>query len=232
MQYMADGLKAAFNLLFHMDQNVLIIVVTTLKICLGATAVSTIIGIPIGIFLGIKDFFGKKLLLSLINLGMGVPPVVIGLLICFLFWRSGPLGLLDVIYTPQGVALAQVVLSLPIIIGLTATTFQAIDKNMFLVVKSMGATPIRKWIILFQEARYGILAAIIAGMGRNFAEVGAAMMVGANVFHSTQILTTSIVLEVGRGNFPKAVALAFILIAITFLLTAFLTFLQKGGKRA
>jgi tungstate transport system permease protein len=231
MDLIYDGLVKAFELVTTLDTELFIVVMTTLKVCLTAVAISTLIGLPVGILLGLKDFPGRRIILSIINVGMGIPPVVAGLWICVLFWRSGPLGNFEVLYTQKALILAQVVVSLPIVTGLVASTFQGIDQNFLLLIRSMGATRFQGWFLLIKQTRIGILAAIIAGLGRVFAEVGAAMMVGANVFHETQILTTSIVSEVGQGHFDVAFAISFVLLGITFSLTGFLTFLQKGGKR-
>lgn len=232
MELIMDGLREAFRLIFSLDTDLFIIVKTTLIVCLSSVLISTILGMPLGIFLGLKEFPGKRIILSIINLGMGMPPVVAGLWICVLFWRSGPFGNFGILFTKQAVILAQVVVSLPIIIGLTATAFQQIEKDMLVLIKSMGATSVQGWVLLVKQARYGLYAAIIAGLGRVFAEVGAAMMVGASMKGDTEILTTAIVTQVGRGRFDVALGISFILLSITFGLTAFLTFLQKGGKRA
>ncbi|MDF2557361.1 MAG: ABC-type tungstate transport permease protein [Bacillales bacterium] len=232
MELVWNGLIEAFKLIMTFDKELFIVVKITLKVCLSAIGISTLIGVPMGMILGLKEFPGKRLILSIINLGMGVPPVVVGLAICVLFWRSGPFGQFDILFTQKAIILAQVVLSLPIVTGFVSTAFQSIDKNLILLVRSMGATKIQTTFIYLRQVRFGIFAAVIAGLGRVLAEVGAAQMVGASVYRETTILTTTIVQQVNMGRFDVAMAVSFILLAISFLLTAFLTFLQKGGKKA
>lgn len=204
----------------------------TIKVSLTAVVISTIFGIPFGVLLGLKRFRGRKFILVIVNILMGLPPVVAGLWITILLWRSGPLGDLSLLFTPTAIVMAQVLVSLPIITGLTASAFQQIDEKMLLQIKALGATKLQMLKILLLETRVSILAAIIAGFGRVIAEVGAAQMVGGNLLGETRILTTSIVMEVSKGNFDIAFALSFILMAIAFFITFLLTILQQRSKKA
>lgn len=204
----------------------------TIRVSMTAVAISTVLGIPLGILLGLKRFRGRKFILVIVNILMGLPPVVAGLWITILLWRSGPLGDLSLLFTPAAIVMAQVLVSLPIITGLTASAFQQIDGKMLLQIKALGATKLQTLKILLLETRVSILAAIIAGFGRVIAEVGAAMMVGGNLRGETRILTTSIVMEVSKGNFDIAFALSFIIMAIAFVITFLLTFLQQRSKKA
>ena len=161
---------------------------------------------------------------------MGLPPVVAGLWITLFLWRSGPLGDFAWLYTPTAIIMAQILVSLPIVTALTSTAFQQINPKMILQVKALGATKPQLYWILMKEVKLAILAAIIAGFGRVIAEVGAAMMVGGNISGETRILTTSIVMEVSKGNFDIALALSFILMTLAFIITFCLTYLQQRKR--
>lgn len=232
MDLLIDGLTRAVEMIITGDREVYEITWRTLRISLTAILISTLIGIPLGILLGLTKFRGRKLLLVFINIGMGLPPVVAGLWITIFLWRSGPLGHLSLLYTPTAIVLAQILVSLPILIGLTSSAFQQIDEKMLLQIKALGATKLQSLKILLNETRIAILAAIIAGFGRVIAEVGAAMMVGGNIKGDTRILTTSIVMEVSKGNFDVAFALSFIIMSLAFMITFFLTFLQQRSQRS
>jgi tungstate transport system permease protein len=230
MDLLLDGLKQAVEMVITGDQEILAVTLLTLRVSLTAILFSMLIGIPFGICLGLTDFIGKKLILVFINIGMSLPPVVAGLWITMFLWRSGPLGEYALLYTPTAIMMAQILVSLPIITGLTCTAFQQIDPKMLLQIKALGATKGQTIWILLKETRIGILAAIIAGLGRVLAEVGAAMMVGGNILNDTRILTTSIVMEVSKGNFDVALALSFILMTLALLLTFWLTWLQQRRR--
>ncbi|MDF2856908.1 MAG: ABC-type tungstate transport permease protein [Neobacillus sp.] len=195
-----------------------------------AILISSLIGLPLGMFLGLTKFRGRKFILVFINIGMGLPPVVAGLWISMLLWRSGPLGELQLLYSPTAIVMAQVLVSLPIVTGLTSSAFQQINDKMLLQIKALGATKLQTLSILLKQTKIAIVAAIMAGFGRVIAEVGAAMMVGGNIKGDTRILTTSIVMEVSKGNFDVALAISFILLTVALLITATLTFLQQRGR--
>ncbi|MFE8702292.1 ABC transporter permease [Cytobacillus sp. FJAT-54145] len=231
MELLIDGLKRAIYMIATGDSEIFHVTWLTLRVSLTAVLISTLIGLPTGIFLGLKRFPGRRILLVFINIGMGLPPVVAGLWITMLLWRSGPLGDLSLLFSPTAIVMAQVLVSLPIVIGLTSSAFQQIDSKMLLQIKALGATKGQSILLLLKETRIAILAAIIAGFGRVIAEVGAAMMVGGNIRGETRILTTSIVMEVSKGNFDIALALSFILMTIAFLITFCLTFLQQRNRR-
>ncbi|PLR82898.1 tungstate transporter permease [Bacillus canaveralius] len=227
MELLLDGLKRAFEMLLSGDTEIIEIAWLTLKSSLTAVLISTVIGIPVGVCLGLLSFPGKKFLLVFVNIGMGLPPVVAGFWITILLWRSGPFGDYALLFTPAAIVIAQVVVSLPLIVGLTSSAFQQIDDKMLLQIKGLGATKLQMLFILLKETKIGILAAVMAGFGRVIAEVGAAMMVGGNIRGETRILTTSIVMEVSKGNFDIALALSFILMFLAFMVTCCLTFLQQ-----
>lgn len=230
MELLLEGLKKAIEMVLAADPIIVEITLRTLKVSMTAILISTLIGIPLGMFLGLVKFPGRKLILVIINIGMGLPPVVAGLWITLLLWRSGPLGDYSLLYTETAIIIAQTLVSLPIVTALTATAFQQINEKMILQVKAFGATRLQLVWILMKESKLALLAAIIAGFGRVIAEVGAAMMVGGNISGDTRILTTSIVMEVSKGNFDVALALSFILMTLAFLITFLLTFLQQRKR--
>jgi tungstate transport system permease protein len=227
MQLLLDGLKKAIEMIFSGNQEIIDITLLTLRVSFTAMLVSTLIGLPLGMFLGLARFRGRKLLLVFINIGMGLPPVVAGLWITLFLWRSGPLGQFSLLYTPTAIVMAQVLVSLPIVTSLTSSAFQQFSDKLLMQIRALGATKLQTLIILLKQSKIAIVAAIMAGFGRVIAEVGAAMMVGGNIQGDTRILTTSIVMEVSKGNFDIALALSFILISVALIITAALTFLQQ-----
>jgi tungstate transport system permease protein len=233
MDLLIDGFIKAWQMVITGDKEIFKITWLTIKVSLTAILFSTVVGIPLGVLLGLLRFPGRKIVLVLINIGMGLPPVVAGLWITIFLWRSGPLGWLSWLYTPTAIILAQILVSLPIVVGLTSSAFQQIDGKFLMQLKALGATKWQTLILLLKETKVAIFAAVIAGLGRILAEVGAAMMVGGNLRDETRILTTSIVMEVSKGNFDVALALSFILMTIAFIITFILTFLQQrsGGSR-
>jgi tungstate transport system permease protein len=230
MELIIDGLKKAIEMILSGDPQVFEITWLTLKVCLISILISTLLGLPLGIFLGLARFKWRKLILLFINIGMGLPPVVAGLWITMLLWRSGPLGSYSFLYSSTAIVMAQILVSLPIVTSLTCSAFQQINDKMLLQIKALGATKLQTFIILVKQVKIAILAAIMAGFGRVIAEVGAAMMVGGNILGDTRILTTSIVMEVSKGNFDIALALSFILMTIALLITAALTYLQQRRR--
>ncbi|MEH7493256.1 ABC transporter permease [Neobacillus niacini] len=230
MELIIDGLRKAIEMILTGDREILEITWLTLRVCFTAILISSLIGLPLGMLLGLTRFKGRKIILTIINIGMGLPPVVAGLWISMLLWRSGPLGHLHLLYSPTAIVMAQVLVSLPIVTGLTSSAFQQINEKMLLQIKALGATKIQTILILIKQTKIAIVAAIMAGFGRVIAEVGAAQMVGGNIQGDTRILTTSIVMEVSKGNFDVALAISFILLTVALLITAALTLLQQRKR--
>lgn len=230
MELLLEGLKKAIEMILSGNPEIFDITLRTLRVSMTAVLISTLIGIPAGMLLGLARFPGRRFILALVNIGMGLPPVVAGLWITLFLWRSGPLGDFGWLYTPTAIIMAQILVSLPIVTALTSTAFQQINPKMILQIKALGATKIQLYWILIKEVKLAILAAIIAGFGRVIAEVGAAMMVGGNISGETRILTTTIVMEVSKGNFDVALALSFILMALAFIITFLLTYLQQRKR--
>ncbi|MBU8906032.1 ABC transporter permease [Desertibacillus haloalkaliphilus] len=227
MDLFIEGINQAIQMIITGDREIFDITATTLRVSFTAILISTIIGLPLGIVLGLTTFPGRRLILTFVNIGMGLPPVVAGLYITMLLWRSGPLGQFGFLYTIEAIIMAQILVSLPIIIGLTSSAFQQLDHKMLLQIKALGATRFQTVTLLLKETKLAIFAAIMAGLGRVLAEVGAAMMVGGNLKGETRILTTAMVMEVSKGNFEIAIAFSFILMTLAFIITFILTSLQQ-----
>jgi len=227
MELVWEGIKHAGLLLLSGDAEVLGITLFSLQVSCAATGLSLVVGIPLGILLAMKRFPGRSLAVSLINTGMGLPPVVVGLFVTIFLWRSGPLGYMELLYTPTAMIIAQVVIAFPIVAGLTMAAFQSLNPNLPLQLLGIGAsTPQLLWL-LCKEARLPLLAAIMAGFGGIISEVGASMMVGGNIRGQTRVLTTATVLETGKGNFEIAIALGLILLVLTFAVNLLLTHIQQ-----
>lgn len=195
-----------------------------------ATGISLLLGLPVGTLLALSRFPGRPFLLSLVNTGMGLPPVVVGLAVAISLWRSGPLGDLQLIYTPTAIVIAQVIIALPVVTGLTTAALQALDPRLRLQLYGLGASRMQMIFSLWREARLPLLAAMMAGFGSVISEVGASMMVGGNIRFRTRVLTTAIVLETNKGNFNTAIALGILLLIITFLVNLALTRIQQRGR--
>ncbi len=227
MDLLLDGLWQAFRLMVGGDAEVWQITLLSLQVSGTATLVSLVLGIPLGTFLALSRFPGRSLLVSLVNTGMGLPPVVVGLFISLMLWRSGPLGFLNLMYTPSAMVLAQVVIAWPIIAGLTMAAFQTLDPLLSLQLLGVGASRVQLLWLLCKEARLPMLAAVMAGFGGVISEVGSVMMVGGNIKGQTRVLTTATVLETQMGNFGTALALGLILLSLSFAVNVLLTQIQQ-----
>lgn len=214
------------------DPEIFQITILSLQVSILATFLSLLLGLPLGTLLALGRFPGRSFLLSLVNTGMGLPPVVVGLFVAMMLWRSGPLGDFHLIYTPTAIVIAQVVIALPVVTGLTTAALQALDPGLQLQLLGLGASRPQMIWLLWREARLPLLAGLMAGFGSVISEVGASMMVGGNIRYQTRVLTTAIVLETSKGEFGNAIGLAVLLLIITFLVNWGLTAIQqKGAKR-
>jgi tungstate transport system permease protein len=232
MEIFGQGLVEAFRLLTAGDPQVLDITARTLKISGLATLISVLIGVPSGTFLALKNFPGRQLLVSLVNFGMGLPPVVVGLAVWLTFTRYGPLGFLDILYTPSAMIIAQAIIASPIVMGFTVAAIQSLNPKLHLQILSLGASNRQLLLLLLREARLGLLAAVMAGFGGVISEVGASIMVGGNILGETRVLTTATVLAVGQGKYELATALSIILLMLAYGITALLTMAQQRNSHA
>jgi tungstate transport system permease protein len=212
--------------------DILEITLLSLQVSTIATLISLLIGLPFGTWLALGNFRGRSFILSVVNTGMALPPVVVGLVVAITLWRSGPLGDLKLIYTPWAIVIAQTVISAPVVTGLTAAALAALDPRLQQQLLGLGASRLQMIWMLWREARLPLLAALMAGFGSVISEVGASMMVGGNIRGQTRVLTTAIVLETSKGEFERALALSALLLVITYLINLALTWIQqKGHKR-
>jgi len=230
MELILDGIGRTIALIFTLDREVLTVTLLSFKISGCATLASLIIGIPTGVFLALSDFPGRRLIVSVVNTGMGLPPVVVGLFVTISLWRNGPLGLLEMLYTPSAMILAQSVIAAPIVTGITIAAIQNLPSNLKLQVRAMGATKLQTIWILVRESRLPLLAAVMAGFGGVISEVGASIMVGGNIKGQTRVLTTATVMETGKGNFETAIALSLILLLLAFGVNYLLTVIQQRER--
>ena len=227
MGLILDGVLQAFRLLLAGDPEVWRITLLSLQISATATLLALAVGIPAGTLLALTRFPGRGLVISLVNTGMGLPPVVVGLFVTILLWRNGLLGALELLYTPSAMVLAQLVIAAPIVTGLTLAAVQQIPERFRLQLLALGASRVQMTWVLIKEARLPMLAALMAGFGGVISEVGASMMVGGNIKGSTRVLTTATVLETGKGNFDVAIALSVLLLALVFGINWALTTIQQ-----
>ena len=212
-----------------MSSDLVEITLLSLAVSGAATLISLLIGLPIGTWLALSRFRSRHVVLSVVNTGMALPPVVVGLFIALLLWRSGVLGGLGLMYTPGAMVIAEVVIAAPIVMGLTVAGLGQLDPRLQL--QGLGASRWQTVWWLWREARLPLLAAVMAAFGSVISEVGAAMMVGGNIAHETRVLTTSIVLEVGRGEFGNAIVMGLVLLSLAFMVNGVLTWAQQRGPR-
>ena len=214
------------------DSEVFQITSLSLQVSTLATAISLLIGLPFGTWLALGNFRGRSIILSLINTGMALPPVVVGLVVAISLWRSGPLGELRLIYTPVAIIIAQTIIAAPVVTGLTAAALEALDPRLGQQLLGLGASRVQMVWHLWREARLPLVAALMAGFGSVISEVGASMMVGGNIRGQTRVLTTAIVLETSKGEFEKALALSALLLVLTYLINLALTWIQQKSRKA
>jgi tungstate transport system permease protein len=231
MDLIFEGIKKAFWLLVSFDPEVMGITFLSLKVSGTATLISLIIGISVGASVALTRFPGRRIVVSLINTGMALPPVVVGLFVTIFLWRNGPLGVLGILYTPLAMIIAQAVIATPIVMGITLAAVQQLPAKLRLQILALGATRLQMVWILIKEAKLSLLAAVMAGFGGVISEVGASIMVGGNIKGYSRVLTTATVMETGRGNFDVAIALSIILLLLAYLINLVLTQIQQRERR-
>lgn len=217
--------------MLHPSAELVAIVIRTLRISGGALALAALVGVPLGAVMALRRFPLRGSLLSVLNAFMGLPPVVVGLLVYILLSRSGPLGFMSLLYTPSAMVLAQFILALPIVAALTVSAVAGVDPSIGLAARTLGASPAQETLAVIREARYGILAALIAALGRVMAEVGAILIVGGNIKGHTRVMTTAIAMETDKGDFTLALALGMILLLIAITINVLLHSVQGKGSQ-
>jgi len=225
-----EGIWKALYLLVTFDPEVMGITLLSLQVSGTATMISLLLGISGGTAVALADFPGRRVIVSLINTGMGLPPVVVGLFVTIFLWRNGPMGFLAILYTPAAMVIAQAIIATPIVMGISLAAIQALPKNLRLQILSLGATRIQMVWILVKEAKLPLLAGVMAGFGGVISEVGASIMVGGNIKGYSRVLTTATVMETSRGNFDVAIALGIILLLLAYLINLVLTHIQQRER--
>jgi len=211
-----DGVAQALSLLFSGDEETWAITLLTLRVSIGATVIAALVGVPLGAAIALGSFPGRRVMLAAANTGMGLPPVVVGLVVTVMLWRSGPLGGLGLLYTPTAMVVAQAVIASPVVVALVAAALRQVDPEFLVQMQGLGATRLRALAALGVEARLPLLAAAMAAFGAVVSEVGAAQMVGGNIAGQTRVLTTAAVLATSRGEFGLAIAFGLVLLLLAF----------------
>jgi tungstate transport system permease protein len=225
-----DGLTGALVLLVSGDEDTWRITLLSVRVSLTATVVALVLGVPLGSLVALRRFSGRGLAQAAANTGMGLPPVVVGLFVTVLLWRSGPLGAFGLLYTPTAMIIAQAAIATPIVVALVAAALQQVDPDFLVQMTALGGSRLRAYLALLSEARLGLLVTAMAAFGAVVSEVGAALMVGGNIEGETRVLTTAAVLATSRGQFALAIAFGLVLLGIAFLVNLCLTVVQQRSR--
>lgn len=227
MDFFAESIGTALALILALDVDMLRIVWTSVHAATISILLASLIGIPIGVVIGVGRFFGRRVLITLLNTLMAMPTVVIGLLVYGMLSRQGPLGFWGLLFTPSAIIVGQTALAIPIVANYTLSAINGADKRIVPTVMTLGGGRIQAFWQLLLEVRFGVMAAVIAGFGRVIAEVGVAMMLGGNIRAYTRTMTTAIALDTSMGDFSFALALGMVLMTVALLANLFLNFLQQ-----
>ncbi len=230
MNFIWDGVKQAFELLFEGNDDVFHVLVVTLHVAVGATLLALLVGLPLGLAAGLGRFRGRRILLALLNAGLGLPPVVVGLIVALFLFRGAPLGGLELIYTINGIILAQAILAFPIVGAFTATAVDAVPRALFDQARALGASRAQLAALALREARVGVIGATIAAFGSALSEVGAVVLVGGNIHGQTQTLATAVLTEVSAGEYGTAIAFGLLLLGLVLICGGALTLFQYAGE--
>lgn len=230
MDLIWDGITEALRLIFSGDSDVYEVAFLSLTVSAAATGIALVIGLSVASFLAFRAPPGRTVALSFLNSGMALPPVVVGLIVAVLLWRTGPLGQLRLLYTPAAMVIAQAVIATPVVTALSAAGLQTLHPKLRMQVLALGASRWQAAWLLFREARLPLLAAVMAGFGAAISEVGASIMVGGNIKGSTRTLTTATVLETQQGNFETAIALSLILLLLVYVVSLTFTIVQQSRR--
>ena len=227
MGYLLEGLHHAGELILTLDREIFTITFISLKISTIAIVSSSLLAVPLGFMIGINTFRGRGFLITLLNTLMAFPTVVVGLLVYSLVAHNGPLGPMGLLFTPSAMIMGQFILATPIIMSLTASAVQGVDARIRSTATVLGANALQSGIAIVREARFALIAAVVAGFGRIIGEVGASMMLGGNIRGYTRNIPTAIALETSKGEFSLGLALGFILLAVALIVNFLLRFLQQ-----
>jgi tungstate transport system permease protein len=226
MDFLTDSFLSAILLLWSLDPEVYLIIFVSLKVSLSSTLISSLAGVPAGFLVSFNEFKGKRAVITILNSLLAMPTVVVGLLVYAFISRKGLLGILDLLYTQTAMVIGQVILIFPIVTSLTIAAISRIDIRYRKTAMTLGATPLQTAFVVFREARFGVIAAIIATFGRVISEIGISMMLGGNAKGYTRTMTTAMALEYDKGEFVLGVALGVVLLFISFSMNIFFNYLQ------
>ena len=229
MHSILESFSRALYLILNLNKELMGIIVLSIRVSGTALVVATLFALPLSALLGFRKFPLRGVIINVLNTFMGLPPVVVGLFVYLLLSRSGPLGFMALLYTPAAMIAAQSILAFPIVASLSHSAIVSVDPIIRQASMTLGATPVQTSLTVINEARYGIMSAVIAGFGRVIAEVGAILIVGGNIAGFTRVMTTTIALETDKGNFELALALGIILLLISLLVNSLLYLVQKRG---
>jgi tungstate transport system permease protein len=232
VDYYTDAIFRALQLIISLDSEVIQVVTTSLKISISSTFIASIISMPLAVLIARNKFKTKKFINIILNTMLSLPTVVVGIFVYSLISRRGVLGELDLLFTPIGIIMGQVILIIPLITALIRNVIFSMDEKLYKTATSMGASRRQKFKLLILEARYGIIGAVIAGFGRVLGEIGVSMMLGGNIKGVTRTITTAMSLETNKGRFAFALALGIILLSLSFLINFVTYFLQEGKDYA
>ena len=230
MNFLTDSILSAILLLWSLDPEIYFIIYVSLKVSISSTMIAGVLGVPAGFLIAFKKFRGKRIVITTLNSLLALPTVVVGLLVYALISRRGLLGILDLLYTQKAMVIGQVILIFPIVASLTIAAISRIDDRYRKTAMTLGATPFQTATVIFREARFGVIAAIIASFGRVIAEIGVSMMLGGNAKGYTRTMTTAMALEYDKGEFVMGVALGIVLLLISFTMNIFFNYLQGRGR--
>ncbi len=227
MNLFTDGFNEAIELLVSGNDSVYSAIYTTITVSSWSLLIALLIGLPLGFLLGYYNFPGKPVIRTIVDTFLALPTVVIGLIAYTMLSRAGPFGEYDLLFTPQAIIIGQIVLGLPIIIALTATQVESVDKRLYISLKGLGAKPLQILNATLIEARFGIMTAAVTAYGRIITEIGISMMVGGNIKYHTRTVTTAIALETGKGEFVTGIALGLVLFAVALMVNISLSILKR-----
>ena len=231
MDYLAEGFREALYLIVNLNSEMLRIAFVSLKVSTTSTALAALVGIPLGFYIASNKFRCKRVVVTVLNTLLALPTVVVGLMVYSFLSRTGPLGSLNLLFTPTAMIIGQFILALPIVSALSITAVESVDRRVGETALSLGASDRQAAMTILREVKFALLAAVIAGFGRVFAEVGVSMMLGGNIRFYTRNITTAIALETGRGEFALGIALGIILLVVALVLNILFQCLRAKGQR-
>jgi tungstate transport system permease protein len=230
MSFIWEGVREAVHLILHENAELGQILWVTLRVAIFSTALAALVGLPLGLLFGLGRFRGRRVGIAVLNAGLGLPPVVVGLVVALLLFRGAPLGGLELIYTVNGIILAQAILALPLVAAFTAAAVQVVPEGLLDQGRALGASRPQLAMLALREARVGVIGALIAALGSALSEVGAVVLVGGNIHAQTQTLASAVLVEVSEGEYGTGIALGIILLGLIIVCGALLTIVQQRGS--